>query len=208
LVNEKLPRAGELPGNARVQALSDGVFAFAMTLLVLGLEIPKPPGIAPSQLPHYVIGQWPSFLAWIISFLVIGSFWMAHHRLFSSLGSHDDGFVWLNLLVLLSVAFMPFPTSLIGQYSDSQFAVVFYACSLLLAACLMMLLQIYIARHQNLLHDPTSAAALRMGFIRSLAVEVVCLISIGVSFLSPSAALWCWTLILPAQRLATSRLGK
>jgi uncharacterized membrane protein len=208
LENQKLRRAEELPGNERIQALSDGVFAFAMTLLVLGLEIPKPPVVAPAQLARYVLGQWPSFLAWVIAFLVIGSFWMAHHRLFKWIGSHDDGVAWLNLLVLLSVAFMPFPTSLIGRYSDSRFAVIFYACSLLLAASLMTLLQVYLARHQHLLHDRASVATIHAGLLRSLAVEVVCLISIGVSFLSPSAALWCWALIPPAQRLATARLGK
>ena len=191
----------DLSDNGRLLSLSDGVFAFAMTLLVLGLQIPKSSEVSVAQLPDYVLHQLPGFFVWVLSFMVIGMFWMGHHRLFDALRFHDDRVALLNLLALLAITFIPFPTSLVGDYSASRFATILYSCSLLVASGLITLIQLYVWRNRQFLQDQVTPDKLRLGMLRSGAVQAVGLLSIGVALVNPGAALWCWILILPAHQL-------
>ena len=192
-------------GTNRMLSLSDGVFAFAMTLLVLGLNIPNPKEVPEPLLARQVLTQWPSFMVWAISFFVTGSFWLGHHRVFSLLRVHDDGLAWLNLLLLLSVTFLPFPTALLGRYSESRFAVIFYAGSLFFAATVWSSIEFYILTHRRLLKQGITAATLRRNLRRTAAMQLVCLLSIGISFLTVTWAPLSWALIPVAQRIATKR---
>ena len=91
---------------------SDAVFAIVITLLVLPLtaEIELPEG--GQDLAAHVWEQWPRVLSFLVSFLVIGQFWIAHHHMFEHIRRYDQGLLWLNLVSLLTVSFMPFPTAL------------------------------------------------------------------------------------------------
>ena len=112
----------------RLVALSDGVIAIAIaiTLLVLEITIPEvPSGNATAALPRLILEQWPDFLAYVLSFLVIGLYWSLHRRTFIYISQHDRGLVWLNLVFLL-VAFIPYGTSLFSRY-PSRFGMIFYA---------------------------------------------------------------------------------
>lgn len=201
---EEARETGSIAKNDRILALSDGLFAFAMTLLVLGLQVPTRDKISPAQLPRYVLSLHSSFLVWVISFLVIGSFWLGHHRLFDLLEGHDQRLAWLNLLLLLSIAFLPFPTGLIGQYGDTRFAVVFYAGSLFFSASVFMLMTWDASHDRRLLRKEASDEAVRVGLVRGATMQCVCLISIFASFVSLTAAIWSWLLIPVAQRLAVT----
>ena len=163
-----------------------------MTLLVLGLQIPKSSEVSVAQLPDYVLHQLPGFFVWVLSFMVIGMFWMGHHRLFDALRFHDDRVALLNLLALLAITFIPFPTSLVGDYSASRFATILYSCSLLVASGLITLIQLYVWRNRQFLQDQVTPDKLRLGMLRSGAVQAVGLLSIGVALVNPGAALWCW----------------
>ena len=101
-------------GLERVIFFSDAVFAIVITLLVLPLtaEIELPEG--GRDLAGHVWEQWPKVLSFLVSFLVIGQFWIAHHHMFEHIRRHDQGLLWLNLVSLLTVSFMPFPTALIA----------------------------------------------------------------------------------------------
>ena len=87
--------------SARISGLSDSVFAFAMTLMVLQFDTPSPETVAAGRLARDVIRQWQSLLAYVITFLVVASFWVAHHRTFRYIRSSDAAVVWLNILFLL-----------------------------------------------------------------------------------------------------------
>lgn len=195
----------DAPDNGRILALSDGVFAFAMTLLVLGIPVP-PDDLPADQLAKYVLGHGTGFFIWVLSFLVIGTFWSAHHRLFKDLRSHDEPLILLNLIVLLCVAFMPYPTVLIGRYGNSQFAVILYAATLFATSSAMMLISLRALRMPALARSDAARARVRQGMMRGLSLQAVCIISIAVSFVSSGAALLCWALIPVAQRLVTGRL--
>src|ERR687895_326640 len=114
---------------ARVVAFSDGVFAIAITLLVLTLEIP--PGL--DDLGSALSEHGNDLFAYALSFAVIGKFWLAHHRFYGALERFDGRLMALNLLYLAWIAIVPFSTDLLGNYSDEPVSVIIYACNM--AAC-------------------------------------------------------------------------
>lgn len=118
----------------RVGAFSDGVFAVAITLLVLNIEVPS---VADGQLKGELEGLVPDVTAYFIAFAVIGLFWYGHHRAWSRLQRSTPRLVWSNMLLLSLIALMPFTTALMGRYDEAgdEIAVVLYALNVGLAAC-------------------------------------------------------------------------
>ena len=135
-------------GLERIIFFSDAVFAIVITLLVLPLtaeiELPE----AGRDLAEHVWSQWPRVLSFLVSFLVIGQFWIAHHHMFEHLRSYDQGLLWFNLVSLLTVSFLPFPTALIGARleSDDPFPVVFYAASMTVSSIALTATWLYAVR--------------------------------------------------------------
>jgi uncharacterized membrane protein len=119
-------------GIGRILALSDGVFAIAITLLIL--EIAVPATTSDAGLPKALLGLWPRYLAYVVSFVVIARFWVIHRLAFRLIGRDDAVLVWLNLLLLMFVAFLPFPTAVLGEHAGSPAAAVLYAISVVLAS--------------------------------------------------------------------------
>ena len=136
----------------RLEAFSDGVFAIAITLLVLDLAVPE------QQLDHLwrgIAALWPAYLGYATSFLTIGGIWMSHHGLFSRLRFVDRTVMRLNLVLLMVVAFLPFPTRLaaqgVHQESAERAAVIFYGAVLLVISVILRALWRYAAAHPDLL---------------------------------------------------------
>ena len=99
----------------RLIYFSDAVFAIVMTLLVLEIRVPEvPPSLAAAEVPTKVLALGPKFFSYVLSFLVIGIYWIAHHQTFRYVQSYDRRLLWLNLIFLLSISFIPFPTGLLG----------------------------------------------------------------------------------------------
>jgi len=116
----------------RVEAFSDGVFAIAITLLVLEIKVPKlPHDSSPSELAQALLDLWPSYLSFLLSFFAILIMWINHHGLFNMARRVNHGFLYANGFLLLLVSFVPFPTALLSEYLDGRAvntAAVFY-CS-------------------------------------------------------------------------------
>lgn len=109
---------------ARIEAFSDGVFAIAITLLILEIKLPEHGALAPALLK-----QWPSYLAFLLSFFYIGVMWMNHHRMFTHIRRANDTLLLLNLLLLLGVTVVPFPTAVLATHlgtPEQRTAAVFY----------------------------------------------------------------------------------
>ena len=136
-------------GTERLEAFSDGVFAIAITLLVLDIALPAN---AASHLLHSLGQLWPTYLAYVASFSTIGATWLGHNAITEYLERVDPAFVRINLLLLLVVAFLPFPTKLFADYIDNttleRIAATFYGVTLLLASTLLLLLWRYAVRKQ------------------------------------------------------------
>ena len=131
----------------RLEAFSDGVFAIAITLLVLDIAVPAGAG---QHLLRSFIDEWPSYVAYVVSFSTIGAMWLGHNAVTEYLDHADATFVRLNLLFLLFVSFLPFPTRLFADFiqrdSPERVAVTIYGISLLLTATLLMVLWRYALR--------------------------------------------------------------
>jgi len=133
----------------RLEAFSDGVFAIAITLLVLDIALPAG---ASKHLLRSVGDLWPSYVAYVASFSTIGAMWLGHNAITEYLDRADGTFVRLNLLLLLFVAFLPFPTRLFAEYiskdSVERVAVTFYGATLVLTSTLLLVLWRYAVRRQ------------------------------------------------------------
>jgi uncharacterized membrane protein len=146
------------PGTGRLEAFSDGVFAIAATLLVLEFSVSNG-----RDLGHELLHIWPSYLAYVTSFLTIGIIWMNHHHTVSFIGRVDRTFLFVNNLLLLTVAFLPFPTGLVGTYlrGDEQAAALAYAGTLVVMAALHQVWWQYARRNRRLIAAGTPDSALR-----------------------------------------------
>jgi uncharacterized membrane protein len=197
---ESRPEAGrELD---RIVFFSDAVFAIAITILVLDIRVPDiPEGTVATELPAQILGLGPKYLSYVISFLVLAVYWQAHHRVFKPITGYDRTLVWLNFVFLMAVAFLPFPTSLLGEYTREQVSVVIYAANAAVASLLLVSISWYTTSGHRLVAPDLDDEAERIQRLQGLAVPVVFLLSIGVSFFSPMAAMYSWLLLSVTDRL-------
>jgi TMEM175 potassium channel family protein len=177
--------ADELP-LARLEAFSDGVFAIAITLLVLELGVEEG---AEAHLLHSLLHEWPAYLAYFTSFLTIGVIWLQHSAITGALRAADGTLYRLNLLVLLLAGFVPFPTRLlsefIGERDPERVAAVFYGLTLLALALALTAFVRYAAEHRRLVKDEVSADAVEAALLHSPSF-ILYGIGIAVSLLLPS----------------------
>ncbi len=137
----------------RVEAFSDGVFAVAITLLVLGFHIP-PTLLADHDLAQWLLNQWPDFFAFVTSFATIGVMWINHHRMFTHIKRADTILLSLNLLLLMLIVFVPFPTLLLAQtivLPGQHLAALLYNITYILLAICFNVLWRYATRGNRLL---------------------------------------------------------
>ena len=135
----------------RIVNLSDGVFAIAITLLVLDIRVPEiPENLVAGQLPGELLSLWPRYLGYILSFVSISVFWMIHHSIFRPIGTYDRNLLYLNFLFLMVVAFVPFPTALLGEYGNHQLLVAIYAGTLAVGRLLLTAIYWYSTRNARL----------------------------------------------------------
>ena len=191
---------------ARVAALSDGIFAVAMTLLVVALPLPKSAGeLSGVTLREYLLTLLPPVRAILISFFIAAVFWRAHHRLFRCLARGDGMLVWLNFLLLFAVVVMPLSTHLLGNFRLESLTVGLYAANLALIAGSLFLMWLRAAVRRALLHHDIGAAELRHALWITAVTALVFLASIGVAWHAPQWAVWIWLLILPLSLLGPRR---
>jgi uncharacterized membrane protein len=186
-------RAGELD---RVISLSDGVFAFAMTLLIVGVEVPNmTDDEARVRLHHDVVELWPQVLSYVIGFLVIGFLWTSHRRIFSRVADFDDWLTRLNILLLMMVAFLPFPTSLMGEYGVLAFPAIFYSLVLAAISVLYVILIDHLDGHRELMTRSGRDFDFARFKTRHFVTGSIFLLSIPVSLAVPGYGQVLWVLL-------------
>src|SRR5215217_8501590 len=131
----------------RVEALSDGVFAIVITLLILDIKVPD---VGYSQLLVSLVAVLPRIFAYVISFGVIGVYWLAHHQSLQLIGKLNGFLIWLNLIYLLAVSFMPVPTALLGRYPMQPIPIVIYGLNLIAANTIGRVVSLYLRAHPEL----------------------------------------------------------
>jgi uncharacterized membrane protein len=198
-------RFGSGSGTERITAFSDGVFAIAITLLVLNLHIPELPRDAPPEaLLAELQSDLPNLQAYVLSFLVVGLFWTTHHRVFSYIRRHDTVLIWLNLLLLLFVSVLPYPTAMLGRYGGA-IPVRIYASTLAAVSLCQVVIWWYATSQRRLVDANLHPAVVRYAMMRGIGTLLVFLGSIAVSYCNAEAAMWCW-LLIPVGLAAARRL--
>jgi uncharacterized membrane protein len=193
----------------RIVFFSDAVFAIAITLLVLDIHVREiPERLVDEQLPGRLLALWPKYLSYVLSFVVILMYWMAHHITFRAIKRYDRTLIWLNSLFLMCIAFLPFPTSLLGEYGDNQLAVAIYAASVAVARLLLTAVWWYASSGHRLIDESFPESTIRIYLVRGLAVALAFVISIGISFFSVSAATYFWILLVVADNVLIRVLSK
>ncbi len=177
---------------SRTEALSDGIFAFAMTLLVISLAVPPiPEKDAPTVLPGILASMWGEFLIFVIAFFIIASFWLSHHRIVRRVQFVNDRLIWINIAFLFFIVLIPFSTTISGDYSNVLEAVLFFHANLLVASLLLALMWWYIIRHSGELNPGGKDPEFR-GMERAFVIPVVAVIAMGVALVNTDASFWCY----------------
>jgi uncharacterized membrane protein len=187
---------------SRILALSDGVFAFALTLLVLSLVVPSfPLGVTPTnaQLAGALGSDWPRFLGYGFAFVMIAIWWVVHNRTFQYIARYDHALVWINMLLLIQIAVMPFILSVYSAYSYAQVAVDLFAGIQVTLGLTATVLWEY-ARRAKLLKPNVPPAVAKYFTRRGYLIAAVFALSIGVSFVSVDWAQYSWALAFVVQR--------
>jgi uncharacterized membrane protein len=185
-------------GLDRVLAISDGVFAFAVTLLVLDLVVPVlSPEASSADLWQALSKEYVSFLSYLTSFFIAGIWWNAHNRNFRQIRDADSTLRWLNLLFLLWIALLPFFTKILDQYNTLQIAVVLYATDQAAAGIFMSLSWWYASRNHRLVDKNLKKSAIRSRLLTNVVAPFFFIISMGISFVGPVIATYSWFAMFP-----------
>lgn len=142
----------------RLEAFSDGVYAIVITLLILDIRIPE---VEPEALGGMLVKLLPQLFTYILSFFVVGLYWHAHHQVSVQVKQVNSAFIWLNLVWLLFVSVLPFPTSLLGRYPFQSIPLTIYGVNLILVNVTGFLILSFLKRNPDLCVIPISSAALR-----------------------------------------------
>jgi uncharacterized membrane protein len=187
---------------SRIVAFSDGVFAIAITLLVLALEVP-----AGGDVGDALQERGEEFFAYFLSFAVVGRFWMAHHRFFGAVARFNSGLVAINLCYLAFIALVPFTSEVLGNYSDDSMGVALYAANLT-AVSLASFAMVSYAYRKGLVREEDERYRSRFAGAASFTVAAVFALSIPLAFLSPTAATVSWaSLFFLGDRVADRATG-
>jgi len=176
----------------RLLALSDGVFAIAMTLLVLGIPVPQLTNPSDTDLQGALRNVLPDVGSFALSFLLVGMYWMAHRRLLKGVVRTDARLIWLNLLMLLLVCMVPFTAAVLSRYGSLATAVIIYAANLALLGLSSLVLRL---QSWLLLSVPPSRREREGTLIISLVGVAVFAISIPIALWSPSLGEYSWLLV-------------
>jgi uncharacterized membrane protein len=161
----------------RFEAFSDGVFAIAMTLLVIEIKVPDLSQATASTAINTLIHTVPHILSYITSFLVIGVVWLNHHALFHLLKRVDRTVLTINLVLLMCIAFIPFPTALIGEYGKLQPIVMFYGLTLSLTGIVYNVLWFYVVRQYLWSHPQADRRFIYQASLWSISYPILYLIA-------------------------------
>jgi uncharacterized membrane protein len=187
----------------RIISLSDGVFAFALTLLVLSLTVPSALLIHTNgQLGAALNRDWPTFLGYAFAFVMIAIWWIVHNRTYQYIARFDSTLVWINMALLAQIAVMPFVLSVYTTYSDYQYGIILFDAVQISLGLTTTLLWEY-ARKAKLAKPDVPAAVSRYFTRRGILSAAVFLGSIGISFVSVAGAEYVWFLIFVVQRMLT-----
>jgi uncharacterized membrane protein len=190
----------------RLETLVDGIFAIAMTLLVLGISPPKPQGpLAPTVLPDMFFALIPQVFLYVVAFLVLALFWLGHHRQFHFVHRIDPALLWINILILIAIVFVPFSTDVAGDYPAVVDAALVFHANMFIVGFLFFVQWRHICRHEHLCEPVPEKSIINRWFYRSMLVPSVAVAGGICCFFNPLLSLLVY-LALPAGTFLVGRM--
>ena len=175
-------RGGGLATN-RLEALVDGVFAVVMTLLVLDITVPSPTKPhAVANLLSNLLALKPTLLSYALSFVIAGIYWVGHHNQFAYIRRTDRPLLWINILFLMCVAFIPFSAALLAAYPGQRIAVIVYGANLIVVGLVLYLHWWYATSNHRLVDVDLDPHVMRLATTRILMAPAIYVVAIGLSF--------------------------
>jgi uncharacterized membrane protein len=191
-MSDKQPHPVGTMGTGRIEALSDGVFAIIMTLLVFEITIPSVP---PQELPAALISLWPYFVGYAISFVLLGIYWTGHRAQYIYILHADTNLHWLNMLFFSLCGLVPFSTGLVSRYPEQPLSVVFYGLNLALIGVALYLHWLYATHDSRLVADDLTPLVRRFGAQRCLLAPAIYVVAIAVGLVNPTISLLVYALV-------------
>jgi uncharacterized membrane protein len=190
-----------MPGIDRLLALTDGVVAIALTLLVLQLQVPVTQVArnnlnSASALWHALNVDGAELTSYLVSFIVIAQFWLVHHRILRTMRGHSEGLAWRNFAFLLTLTLMPFTSDLLGRYSDNPVAITLFGLNLVAISATTQWIVIYASRHQLLDDKQRSRYEELVGRVRALLTVAVVSLSLIFAWTDSGLVRYVWLLFL------------
>jgi uncharacterized membrane protein len=188
----------------RLEAFTDGVYAIVITLLVLDFRIPD---VHAAALGSALVRMLPQVGTYVLSFFVVGLYWLAHHRAAHQVKLIDGTFVWLNLVWLLFVSVMPFPTSLLGRYPLQPVPIAIYGIDLILANVTGFIITLYMRKHPELCVSPVSSEAVRALIPVYAVTNGIYAAAIALAWVFPWASYVLYAFVLAGLMVRYARLS-
>src|SRR6516162_3441403 len=190
-----------IPGIGRLLALTDGVVAIALTLLVLQLQIPAKDMLeghpnSASALWHALDVDWAELTSYLVAFFVIAQFWLVHHRILRTMRGHSEGLAWRNFAFLLALTLMPFTSDLLGRYGDNPLAITLFGINLVAISLTTQWIFVYAQRHDLLIDAQRSHFDEMVGRVRAMLTVAVVSLALLLAWTDTSLARYVWLLFL------------
>ena len=208
-----LEKKGLIFGKGRLESLTDGVFAIIMTILVFNISVPElilftEGDFASERLSAKFADLWPDFLAYVISFSTLGAFWVAHHRIFRWILYVDRPLIWINISFLMIIGLIPFSTTLLTQYLDSQNSIFAFSFNAILAGLLIYAIYYYVKRNPDLVDKSVQALIEKSSSRRIVATILTYSVAIIFSFIYLQASLFLLLLVLIPEIIPDKYFGR
>lgn len=190
-----------MPGIDRLLALTDGVVAIALTLLVLQLQIPESKQLTHDT--HSASALWSALnvdfaelSSYLVSFFVIAQFWLVHHRILRTMRGHSEGLAWRNFAFLLTLTLMPFTSDLLGRYGDNPLAITLFGINLVAISLTTQWIFVYAERHDLLIGAQRSRFDERVGRVRAVLTVAVVSLALLLAWTDTPLARYVWLLFV------------
>jgi len=186
----------EIITTRRLEALTDGIFAFSMTLLVIFIETPQSHHLNdPRQLQIYLSQQYPEFISYIVTFLLLANFWIVHHQISNHIKQTNYLHLWLNIIFMLFIVLLPFSSVMLGDYPQTWGSIFLFMINLFFISNLLLIIWLYASYRKRLLDPDMDEKHIRFATNQLIIGSSISFLSILISFIYLPLALYCYLLI-------------
>jgi len=197
----------------RLEALTDGVFAIIMTILVFNVSVPElilfaEGEYATERLSSRLSDLWPDIISYIVSFVTLSVYWVAHHRIFHWIVNVDRPMIWMNISFLMTIGLIPFSTVLLAKYSDQQISIFIYSSNAILAGVIIYFIYYYAKGHLELVDKTVHSLIKNRSGRRILITILTYSVTISFSFIYLPASLFLFLIVLLPEFIPDRYFGK